>query len=71
MRIFSHPLWSEADVFMIVLKQTNMKFIIQDKCLYRKEDMVDKRGRKRWLSEFKKECDEREAEKLHDLLAFV
>jgi len=56
---------------MIVSKQTNMKFITQDKCLYCKEDTEDKRGRKRWLVEFQKEYDEREAKKLHKFLESI
>ena len=71
MRTSSHLLWSEADIFRAVSKQTNMVLITQDKQLYREEDTEDKRGRKRRLAEYKKECDEREAKKLHDLLEFV
>jgi hypothetical protein len=68
MRIFSRLLRSEADVFRVVSKQTNMKFNTQDKRLYREEDTEDKRGRKRRLAEFQKECDEREAKRMRAML---
>jgi hypothetical protein len=71
MRIFSHPLRSEADVFMIVSKQTNLKLITQDKRLYREEDTEDERGRKRRLAEFQKAYDEEQDKKFLQFLESV
>jgi hypothetical protein len=56
---------------MVVSKQTDMKFITQEKLLYREEDTEDKRGRKRRLAAFKNQCDEKEAKKLNDLLELI